>query len=98
MGELCCEPTFQIPDHKQWCYEISYIVSGDGCFYENGSKTEVTTGDLIITPKNRLHSIIASNCQPLYFAYLGFDFNLSQVDLENENLVAFYNEPHKIKA
>lgn len=96
IGELSCEPTFQIPEHKQWCHEISYIISGDGLFYDNDRQIVATAGDLIITPKNHRHAITVNSCQPLYFAYLGFDFE-TPMDNELLSLSKFYSQTHQLQ-
>ena len=36
IGDLSCESGYAIGEHEQYCYEISYIVSGKGLFYTNG--------------------------------------------------------------
>lgn len=97
IGEICCEPTFQVPEHKQWCYEISYIISGSGSFFTNGQKIDVTPEDIVIVPKNAMHSITAGSNEPIHYAYLGFDFDLTQLTPENENLVSFYTDLQKAK-
>lgn len=75
IGEICLEAGFEVPAHKQQCNEISYIFSGRGFFEHNGNKTEVSAGDIIISPSNGVHTITASPNEPLFYAYTGFEFN-----------------------
>jgi AraC-like DNA-binding protein len=74
IGEMCLEAGFDVPTHKQPCNEISYIFSGRGVFEHNGIKTEVTAGDIIITPAVSTHAIYSSDNEPIYYAYTGFNF------------------------
>lgn len=75
IGEMCLEAGFEVPTHRQPCYEISYIFSGRGIFEHNGIKNEVTAGDIIITSASGTHAIYASENEPLYYAYAGFNFS-----------------------
>ena len=36
VGELSCISGYTVPPHKQWCHEISYVISGEGLFTTNG--------------------------------------------------------------
>ena len=74
IGEMCLEAGFEVPLHRQPCYEISYIFSGRGIFEHNGIRTEVSAGDIIITPAFSFHAIYASENEALYYAYVGFNF------------------------
>ena len=75
IGELCLEPFSETDIHNQFCHEISYIISGEGIFEHNGKKTSVKAGDIIISPNNGSHNIIAGEHNELFFAYAGFKFN-----------------------
>jgi AraC-like DNA-binding protein/mannose-6-phosphate isomerase-like protein (cupin superfamily) len=72
IGELCLEPTSEVPDHPQRCCEFSYIIQGDGWFEHNGIQTKVTQGDLIFSPAQGRHTIRATERQELHYAYVGF--------------------------
>ena len=74
IGESFLEPNFEIETHSQFCYEISYVISGSGYFYTNGEKTAVTSGDVIFTPKNGTHRICSAK-EKLFYSYIGFNFN-----------------------
>lgn len=72
IGELCLEPTSEVPSHPQTCYEISYIITGEGWFEHEGEKINVRPGDLVFSPCRGTHSIHASEHSELYYAYVGF--------------------------
>lgn len=93
LGELCCEPGYEIPEHRQFCYELSYIISGEGIFYNDGHPINVQQGDLIYTPFNVVHRISAGCRQPLNFAYFGFDFKASDMP-EKKRLAEYYKNLH----
>ncbi len=58
LGELQCERNYVIQEHTQVCSEISYIVSGGGWFFQNGSKTAVKKGDVLINRFGETHKIV----------------------------------------
>lgn len=72
-GELCCEAGYEIAAHRQWCQEISYIVSGGGHFIDNGQPISVREGDLVLNPAGHIHAISADCGEAIRFAYLGFE-------------------------
>ncbi|MGI6561609.1 MAG: AraC family transcriptional regulator [Clostridia bacterium] len=73
-GDLCCEPGYQVWNHTQKVYEISFIVSGKGVFLVNNDRYEVSSGMLFINKIGEKHEIQSSSLDPLRFFYLGFDF------------------------
>ncbi len=74
IGEICLEPTFCIEEHNQYCCEISYIISGRGCFYYNGERHEVSAGDIVVSPPSGTHAIYSCENDALSYAYAGFMF------------------------
>ncbi len=58
--------------HGQWCYELSVILSGAGYFTLDDKKIAVHKNDIILTPKQGVHTVTASN-NKFRFLYLGFD-------------------------
>ncbi len=72
IGELCLEPTSEVSSHPQTCYEISYIITGEGWFEHEGQRINVGPGDLIFSPDQGIHSIHAAEHSELYYAYVGF--------------------------
>ena len=73
IGEICCEVGYEVPSHKQWCYEISYVKSGEGTIYTNGKPVHVRTNDIYINCKTDVHMIRADRGTQLRYLYLGFD-------------------------
>lgn len=74
-GELYIESGTEVPVHRQWCHEITYIISGQGIFRLDEVDYIVNEGDIFISPLNRNHSIKASKDSTLRFTYIGFNFN-----------------------
>lgn len=72
IGELYCEPGYHIESHRQPCAEISYIVSGDGIFYNDGHAVRVTAGDICVNAEGNMHAIAAGGEQPLRYFYMAF--------------------------
>jgi len=92
-GELYFESNMEVPPHKQWCHEISYIISGRGVFQLDGVDYIVGEGDLFISPLNRTHSIKAAKDSTLRFTYVGFNFNENSNTEDYGFLKSFY-QPH----
>lgn len=96
-GELRLSDKGEIPEHTQVCFEISYVLSGNGFFYTNETALQVFPGDIHIISANAKHKILASNHKGMRFAFLGFTLNHDfpiQVKYEIENL--FQKNPLKI--
>ena len=89
MGEVCYEPGYVVDYHRQWCFEITYIVSGEGTHALNGQEFAVKTGDLFLTPKGSMHMIAASS--KLRYLFIGFDIDESASDEDITKLRCFYN-------
>lgn len=92
-GELYFESNMEVPPHKQWCHEISYIISGRGVFQLDGVDYIVGEGDLFISPLDRTHSIKAARDSTLRFTYVGFNFNEDSNTEDYDFLKSFY-QPH----
>ncbi len=75
IGELSCISGYEVPPHKQWCHEISYVVSGEGLFTTNNETDLLIEGDIHISPAGSIHAISTANNSDLRYAYIGFDFN-----------------------
>lgn len=73
VGEICCEIGYEVPPHKQWCYEIAYIKSGEGTMCTDGVTHHVRTNDIYLNGKNDVHSIRADRGSQLRYLYMGFD-------------------------
>jgi len=75
IGDIFCRANFEVPEHVQYCHEISLIVAGSGLFTCGAKKYRVKSGDLFYGQKDKTHYIRTSNDHPLRFLYLGFDFD-----------------------
>lgn len=77
IGDLSCKAGYTVEEHKQLCYEISYIFSGEGCFYMDDKKYKVSQGDIIINVPDEIHKIESGSCDNFRYFYIGFKFNHS---------------------
>lgn len=75
IGELEMSENAYIPEHRQVCFEISYIFSGEGVFRTANTDIPVRAGDIHIISTNTLHEIRSAKNKGIRFAYLGFSFN-----------------------
>ncbi|MDF2724811.1 MAG: AraC family transcriptional regulator, partial [Paenibacillus sp.] len=69
LGDLCCDSEFVLKPHKQPCYEISYIVSGQGWFATNGLRHDLQAGDLYIGKPRDIHQGGANAEDPFRYFY-----------------------------
>lgn len=78
VGDLSCAGGYEIGEHVQYCYEISYVVSGKGCFLTNGHSWPVSAGDIFLNRPSERHNGIADQIDPFRYFYLGYDFRDSR--------------------
>lgn len=75
IGDLYCQGGSTIGEHRQNCYEISYIVSGRGYYSSNEIKYPVKAGDIYLNVPGELHNGLADPADPFRYFYAGFTFN-----------------------
>lgn len=75
IGDISCKGGYIIGDHEQWCYEISYIVSGKGFYYSNGQAYRVKKGDVFLSLPGEHHDGKADLIDPFRYFYVGFNFH-----------------------
>lgn len=80
IGDLSCEGGYVIGEHKQFCYEISYIVSGEGQFFTNGKSYFVRKGDVYLSLPEEVHKGVADKIDPFRYFYVGFTFEDCQLE------------------
>ena len=51
LGDLSCLSGYQVPLHKQWCHEISYVISGEGLFTTNNETELLMRATFIFRPQ-----------------------------------------------
>lgn len=78
VGDMGCEGGFVLEDHRQRCYEISYIVSGEGIYSTDGAARNVKKGDVYLSRPDEVHGIRADLLNPFRYFYLGFDVDAGQ--------------------
>lgn len=74
IGDLSCNGGYEIPGHEQFCYEISYIVSGKGIYYTNNKPYPVKEGCVYLSLPGDQHGGVADTIDPFRYFYLGFSF------------------------
>lgn len=93
IGELASEPGFEVIEHEQICHEISYVVSGEGTFYDHGKPRTVKQGDIHIVSRGDTHRILTNRGENLRFAYIGFNFIEGKTGQSVSDLVRYYSDP-----
>jgi len=91
VGEVQCEPSYEVSEHTQLCSEITCVISGEGECYINGRPHKIKADDVFVSRVGDKHKIIATGEKGLHFFYIGFTLN---DDPSRDELVRFYNEPH----
>ena len=90
LGELQCGPDYVVEEHSQVCSEISYVVSGQGWFYQNGRETAVEKGDILINRFGETHRIKTSPRGGLRFYYIGFQIDRRRMEAELVPVASFF--------
>lgn len=74
IGDLSCKSGYVVGPHDQFCYEISYIVSGKGFMNIDGTTFQVKAGDIILNKPGEVHDLWADDQEPFRLFYVGFHF------------------------
>lgn len=80
ISDLACSYDYEVASHRQWCYEISYVVAGEGVFQRNGCDYTVEPGKLFVLGKEDMHYVRSSKVRPLRYISVGFTFNKNHAD------------------
>ena len=56
-GDLCCEPGYRVPPHRQLVYEITYVAEGTGTNSTNGRGQPMSRGDVFVNRIGELHEM-----------------------------------------
>lgn len=89
LGDLSCLSGYQVPLHKQWCHEISYVISGEGLFTTNNETELLMEGYVHFSPAGSMHAIQTTGSD-LRYGYIGFDFDSTTHDADIVALKRFY--------
>lgn len=80
ISDLACSSDFETLVHQQVCYEISYIVSGEGTFTRNGASYAVKPNMIFVVNAADTHHVKSSKHNPLRYMCLGFVFRKDSRD------------------
>lgn len=80
VGDLCCNSSYEVPEHLHNCYEVSFIESGKALFIINGEEFHVKKSDLILTRIGDSHYIRSSADDPVRYFYFALNFNEESPD------------------
>ncbi len=89
MGEISCEPGYICDTHRQWCFEITYVIDGEGVNTVDGNDVKIGKNALFLTPLDSMHRIEAVT--RLRYMFIGFDVKPSD-NPDCELLRRFYAE------
>ena len=85
VGDLSCKSGYVVGDHEQFCYEISFIVSGKGSFHMDGKVYQLEEGDIVLNVPGEIHRCCADDEQPFRYFYVGFNFDSGADDEHSLN-------------
>lgn len=80
IGEISCMSGYTVPPHKQWCHEISYVISGEGVFAADNDVSLLVAGDMQFCPRDATHTIMVSGSEDIRYAYIGFSLDEDSSD------------------
>lgn len=73
VGDLFLSPEAQVPEHVQYCFEITFVVQGNGIIYANGNPYYVKKHDLQFSFLNESHTLQADAKIPLRYFYIALN-------------------------
>lgn len=108
VGDLFLSPNTQVPEHKQYCFEISFVSQGNGIIYANGHKYFVKKDDLQFSFLGEPHTLQADEQTPFRFFYIALNpvpnticesiiGSLQKYSLQNDCIFAFPNIFDRVK-
>ena len=97
IGELCCEPGYEIKAHPQTVYEITYVIAGHGVSCTDGEVIPIRAGDVLINAPDHVHALKADEQDILRYNFIGFRFNETAGE-EYHHLIEQYREPWRLSA
>ncbi len=86
IGDLICSEGYEVAEHRQWCHEITLVISGEADFIVDNFVYKVKEGDLCLTPQGSMHSILATS-DSFRFLYMGFSMDLNYQDIPADELL-----------
>lgn len=86
IGDLICSEGYVVAEHRQWCHEITLVISGEADFVVDNIVYKVSEGDLCLTPQASMHSIVATS-DSLRYLYMGFSMDLNYLDLPADEIL-----------
>ena len=85
VGELMASGSTIVTDHFQYCYEITYVVSGRGESVTDGIASPLSGGDCYLSFTDEWHRISSDKQDPLRYRFAGFTS-------EDPQIIAVFNE------
>ena len=70
VGDLFLSPAAKVPEHKQYCFEITFVAQGSGTIYVNDSPYAVKKNDLQFSFLNESHTLQADEKTPFRYFYI----------------------------
>lgn len=70
VGDLFLSPDSTVPEHRQRCFEITFVAQGLGTVYVNGSPHAVKKGDLQFSFSGEEHILQSDERSPMRFFYI----------------------------
>ncbi|MBE6601316.1 MAG: helix-turn-helix domain-containing protein [Ruminococcaceae bacterium] len=72
IGERFCNDKEEILPHKQFCAEITFVISGKGVISTNGEKTTVGKNDCYFSFQDDVHAVSSDGESALRYFFCGF--------------------------
>lgn len=73
IGERFCNDKEEIKPHKQFCAEITFVISGKGFLSTNGVETAVSQNDCYLSFQGEIHSVRSDKEKALRYFFCGFN-------------------------
>lgn len=89
--EVLAESDHAFGEHLQWCYEITYVISGTGKTLNDGTAYDISAGDVFVTPVGAIHEMVSLD--GLRFLCVGFEMDGECASPEVSGIKSFFDAP-----
>ena len=93
VGELLANQDTVVMDHYQYCYEITFVLSGSGSSVTDKFSTPITADDCYISFPDEWHRINSDKDSPLRYRFVGFNSKDEKTAAMLKELRGFFDSP-----
>ncbi len=90
IGEIYCRENISPPEHYQSFYELTFVVSGQGCCATDGVAMELTPNSIYLSRPGEYHSIFSNSENSLRFMCIAFTVTSPKIQAVMDTIFRHY--------